>query len=501
MTVLELAQARIPELKKKTANEWAGPCPGCGGTDRFMVWTHRNAWHCRRCEKTGDALEFLRAFDGMSCPDAHEALGQSCLNAGCPAREKCRLGERAGDSVVRPKKPATSVSVPQPPPVREFVPGTAQTPRQIWMTQAEALVNKAHAALLACPEQVAYLSGRGLPLEAIEKGRLGWLAENRYPSRESWGLPTELKEDGKKKKMFIPAGILIPFFDAERRPHRIRIRRAEISGNESRYYWLQGSGDDVPVIGGAKRPGVVVVESDLDAFMVRWQCRDLDVSVIPLGTCGAKPKGWAMQALESALAILVAHDFEPRHNEKTGRPENPGGQGARWWLQQFPRAVRWPVPAGKDPGEYYQDHGGNIRAWVLAGLPPIFHVRAEPQAKPKKEKPEPVVPAPAETQPDALSYTLTSSSGRSFCIVETDQDARQVSLQHPGLAIFTSAEIQQIKDAGLSKAEAESLLLVRQEFGYAGPLEIRPLVGDGQHPQTKRDPSRARAARRERSES
>ena len=39
-----------------------------------------------------------------------------------------------------------------------------------------------------------------------------------------------------------------------------------------------------------------------------------------------------------------------------------------WWLETFPKAKRWPVPAGKDPGEAYKE-GVDIRKWILAGLP------------------------------------------------------------------------------------------------------------------------------------
>jgi len=34
------------ELKQVGPDEWAGPCPFCGGTDRFHVWSRGNAW-CR----------------------------------------------------------------------------------------------------------------------------------------------------------------------------------------------------------------------------------------------------------------------------------------------------------------------------------------------------------------------------------------------------------------------------------------------------------------------
>lgn len=449
MDILILAQQLVPELKKKSNSEWVGPCPICpGGEDRFMVWPSREAWYCRICDKGGDALSLLRGAEGLSCPDAHIQLGLECQSHNCAVAEKCRLGR--GVPVAKQEK--QSLLPPEEKQQPEFSPGEAQAPEQIWMTQAASLVEKAHAALLDCPEQIDYLTARGIPIEAIKKGQLGWLPADRFPAREAWGLPTVYKENNKPKKLLIPAGILIPFFDVDGNPHRIRIRRSSPPKPDEKYYWLKGSGNDVPVIGGNDRRGVVVVESDLDAFMVRWQCRYLDVSVIPLGTCCAKPKGWAMQALEQALAILVAHDFEPRTNEKTGKPENPGGQGARWWLQQFQRAKRWPVPAGKDPGEYYQDHGGDIRKWVLDGLPPIFHVKYQP-------------PKPKAIPEHAKGETL---SGHGYVVAYAAEHVQQLAELYPEHVVFSPEEMAALK--GMNKKEAELMLLAKKVMDD-GPIE------------------------------
>ena len=41
-TVTDAYTARGLELKRKTALEWAGPCPVCGGTDRFTVFVEQD---------------------------------------------------------------------------------------------------------------------------------------------------------------------------------------------------------------------------------------------------------------------------------------------------------------------------------------------------------------------------------------------------------------------------------------------------------------------------
>jgi hypothetical protein len=47
-------------LKRATAVEWAGPCPVCGGRDRFGVNTKKRLWNCRGCIAGGrDALSLV----------------------------------------------------------------------------------------------------------------------------------------------------------------------------------------------------------------------------------------------------------------------------------------------------------------------------------------------------------------------------------------------------------------------------------------------------------
>jgi len=51
--MIRLAQERWNiTLKHKTQHEWAGPCPWCGGEDRFLVWEEGNYW-CRQCKRDG----------------------------------------------------------------------------------------------------------------------------------------------------------------------------------------------------------------------------------------------------------------------------------------------------------------------------------------------------------------------------------------------------------------------------------------------------------------
>src|SRR5438105_3277926 len=72
--------------------EYHGPCPLCGGRDRFIVQPHADkpAWWCRRCGKGGDAIQYVRERDGLGFIAAKEKV--------------------TGGSAAPPRPPATAVS-------------------------------------------------------------------------------------------------------------------------------------------------------------------------------------------------------------------------------------------------------------------------------------------------------------------------------------------------------------------------------------------------------
>ncbi|MEP9397946.1 hypothetical protein [Mesorhizobium sp. KR2-14] len=57
--------------------EAIGPCPGCGGRDRFAVSTKKNLWSCRQGGGDpigGDAVALIRHIENCSFPRAVEIL-------------------------------------------------------------------------------------------------------------------------------------------------------------------------------------------------------------------------------------------------------------------------------------------------------------------------------------------------------------------------------------------------------------------------------------------
>jgi hypothetical protein len=61
-------------LLKPHGYELIGPCPVCGGTDRFGVNRSKRVWNCRGCQKGGDVIALAQHLDGSTFPDAIETL-------------------------------------------------------------------------------------------------------------------------------------------------------------------------------------------------------------------------------------------------------------------------------------------------------------------------------------------------------------------------------------------------------------------------------------------
>ena len=52
----------------------AGPCPVCGGTDRFGVNIKKQMFYCRKCDVGGDVITFVRHVDGCTFKEAVNLL-------------------------------------------------------------------------------------------------------------------------------------------------------------------------------------------------------------------------------------------------------------------------------------------------------------------------------------------------------------------------------------------------------------------------------------------
>ncbi len=196
------------------------------------------------------------------------------------------------------------------------------------------------------------LRNKGLADNTIKEANLGYNLRDLFLDRESWGLPPEIKENGKLKKLWLPAGIVIPLIE-NNQVIRLRFRRLE---GEPRYYLLPGS-NIRPMTWNIDSKVLIIIESELDGLLLNQEAGDL-VGVVALGSAASKPDKITRDALMHADLILVALDADE------------AGAKASWsfWPETYGTKVkRWPCIMGKDPSDAWKN-GLNIRAWVIAGI-------------------------------------------------------------------------------------------------------------------------------------
>ena len=319
MSLVEL----LPDLRHAGATaggEYAGPCPWCGGKDRFRMWPEHPSgqakWWCRRCERSGDGIDLLRELKGMGFREAAAAVGQ--LVAQRPA---------AVPSETRQHAPLS------PPPAA-------------WRSKSEAVAVEAEAALWR-PEgarALAYLRGRGFVDDAVRAARLGYVVKDHRENAQAWGLPADHCD------VWVPRGVVIPWWLAGSL-WRLNVRRPV---GEPKYIGPAGFTNGLYGADGVRgdRP-VVLVEGEFDALAVWQEAGDVVAPVATGSTCGGRHARWR-RLLASAPLALVAYD-----------EDEAGESAAAHWLAALPGSRRL-VPEGDPAGML--EAGADVRQWVREEL-------------------------------------------------------------------------------------------------------------------------------------
>jgi len=333
MSLLDLLKEDniYPKRKASTnGGEYASICPNCGGKDRFILWPNHpegESFWCRRCGMGGTAVHYLIHVRNMSYEAAYKYLGIS------PSHQNRKYTEHRWE--------------PQPP---------QDPPLELWQKQAKGILRWSQGILW----DVHYvkirewlLNERGLTEETVKQAGLGWIPQDHYADRESWGLPESFNEQGKNTKLWLQAGLVIPCFN-DSQLLRFRIRRHNPSDDEGKYYIVPGSSMTPMTLGNSNV--FILVESELDAILLHQEAGNL-VTAIALGSSETKPDKVLCERLNKAGMILVSLDSDE------------AGAKSSWdfWMDHFPQATRWPVIKGKDPTEAYLN-GLNLRKWVRAGI-------------------------------------------------------------------------------------------------------------------------------------
>ncbi len=300
---------------RRTGNGWyAGPCPFCGGKDRFVVHDTGDGWRwmCRGCGdgRYHDAIDFYRRWQSASFTQACADLAGLPLAASTPATQA----------------PARST----------------HAPADLQEAACEAIVQGVKALWADTGARArAWLNARGLSDETLQRWQIGYVPGEPSEWREIAGLS-------------VPCGILIPgVIDGE--VWYLKMRRA---AGKPKYLAVKGLA--VPALFGADTLSghdvAVMTEGEFDAMLLHQVAGDL-CGVMTLGSqsAGLDVPTWAGYLLPISR-LIVAYDVD-----------TAGDTGAARVTRITRRAQRVAVPVlregDKDITDFWR-HGGDLRAWV-----------------------------------------------------------------------------------------------------------------------------------------
>ncbi len=404
--LLDLARqgSALRRVAGTAGGEWHGPCPKCGGTDRFRVQPDggpdRRGWAaCRKCwPKGGDVIGYVMWRDSCDFWSACTALGgltRSALRA------------------VRPRTPVRPVAPPAAPPgdvwqaaAREFVDGCAAA---LWATVGPLADGAARAR--------AWLASRGLLDDTLRAWKIGYNPRESWAGRTAWGLPEELNDKGQPKKAFkIPRGVVIPC-DISGRLWYVKVRRVPgepfTCGNwpgncqhiltepgvcsacgfdNAKYLQIKGGRPAMFLADTFKgQRAAVLTEGEFDALLL-WQAAGDLAGVATLGSASKDLdlRAWAGYLLPISPLILAYDD------------DTAGSEGAAKLAGLTARAKSASVPAlrpgDKDLTDFHMA-GGDLRAWLLAELKRHSPLPSEPiVSEPGKSQQRVTVRWPADSQ-------------------------------------------------------------------------------------------------------
>lgn len=324
-----LAEADGVILRGRPGGERHGPCPKCGGTDRFRVkrYDSRDWYACRQChDAPGDAIDYLRWLHGLTYPQALARLG---------------IDGNARPTTTRPARRAQPVdALGKPIPDRLDDPPPAD-----WQTAARNFADDCAARLWspAGARALAYLREKRLLTDAtLTAYCIGYNDADRWLT---WGA----------LRVFAARGVTIPT-EYGRDLWRVNIRRPV---GAPKYQAVTGS--RVQLFNGdalaSRSVSVAVCAGEFDTMLAQ-QAAPVGAVAVTFGSESKTPT-WEARYLLRGRRVVIVYDAD-----------EAGEAGARRWCEYVPWAGI-AKPAAHDLTDMARA-GANVGAWLLAQFTPAL---------------------------------------------------------------------------------------------------------------------------------
>ena len=340
MNIVDLLESAGYMPKRKASSgggEFACGCPFCqDGEDRFICWPNKanpdgilkgGRYLCRVCAKKGDGITFLMETKGLPFPEA------------------CKLlNVKMDDKRIMRRQPAR--------PPKAII---AEDPPELWQSKAKLFAEWCNTKLIKNETLLSALrKERGLLPETIERFKIGHNPETLFRDRPEWGMKPELNEEtGKPKRVWLPAGVIIPAVSGEN-VVKLKVRRTDWKEGDKypKYVEVSGSKKAPAIFGDRSRETLVIVESELDGVLIQQEAGDL-CFCLALGGSTKPLDSEAESLVKGAKIVLFCPDFD-----------KPGATAWAKWKKVYPHSERLLTPRGKDPTEAFLD-GVDLKQWII----------------------------------------------------------------------------------------------------------------------------------------
>jgi hypothetical protein len=144
---------------RRAGAERIGPCPRCGGTDRFSINVKKGVFHCRGCQRGGDVIALVCFLDGVDFLEAVEMLvgGPGAHSDNVTMKPKCgrpKADAEKNDNIILKSHQGTSRAYTE----REAADAlrTLRYCDALW-----------HESVRLPPDAIAYFERRGIALDDV----------------------------------------------------------------------------------------------------------------------------------------------------------------------------------------------------------------------------------------------------------------------------------------------------------------------------------------------